>query len=413
ALTLGRIPDPRCLDPLRKAAGGDKGAWVRVGSLLALGALRQSADLALFQEAFQDAELAPIQRAAVPFAILKIRSGLGASSLHAETQRPAGNANLRGAAVLAAYVATPEAEPECLAALEDPSPLVRAAAAAGLVVRPPASAQVILDRLRREKDRNVRGLLVSALAAMDRTPAIRAALLSLATDQDEKKEPRIAALLGLADEWGVAENVKPLKRLLLSQNDPIVGAAIHAIARTGQAEAVEELLKLVRAGSPYLQSYALGSLLRAVADAPQPLPKEAEVFDACRRRAADDLLSRLQDLGGKLVELPSAADRKAAADGVFAALADPARLGLWRLSREARGWEIANSMLPVLLDLDDLADRGGKEEAAPPDGSAPGGPAPGGGEAGQRAPSSTPEEVDLLDFLAEQPYLRKEDLGAR
>ena len=67
-------------------------------------------------------------------------------------------------------------------------------------------------------------------------------------------------------------------------------------------------------------------------------------------------------------------------------------------------------MIPAVFDLDDIADKSDYDNPAKTGDSPVKGEKP---ETGARTLQGTPEEQDLLDFLAEQRYFGPEDLGAR
>ena len=90
----------------------------------------------------------------------------------------------------------------------------------------------------------------------------------------------------------------------------------------------------------------------------------------------------------------------------FRDIDDPDGHDLWRWNETDRGWHEVNRLLPRIFSLDDLADRADIESR----GDMPGG---GGGGEKRAAPEGRPQEQDLLDFLAYEPYFSQEDLGGR
>lgn len=400
-LALARIETPGSLAAILLAAESDPDPSVREAALLALGVFGDTRGAPhILRLALTDEKLKPEPRAAAAFALARTRRD--DAVVYLAPPPPAAHPAFRAGVLLAECLVNPQAAPQ--ARLDDASDLVRAAAATGCMLRPPAAPEPILQRLRQERDTQVRTLLVYALAAMLPHTEAREALREIAARDSEKREARVAALTGLSWESGVAENAKPIRRLIQPQNDKVVAAAAFALARTRDPEGIRTLLGLVRTGSPYLQFYAYGSLLHVALLPPEEIPEAAAI-----REAGEALRASSKDALQELARLAASGKRGDEAREAFRALGDPiAGLDLWSLDRQERVWRILNDLLPVILNLDDLTDRGvGQEPPKSPVDGSPQGPEPG------RARSATPEEQDLLDFLAERPYFAKEDLRAR
>jgi HEAT repeat protein len=418
-MALSRILDPSCLPELREVAESDrKHAWVRTTTCLGLGLFGDpdGKTVPLLRTLLRNKrDAGPYQRTSA-LSLGRIESDESAAELLATLESLPGERPLLAASiVLAASVRTPDAHPEHFLDSEDE--IVRRAAAIGLLIRPLPSSQasVLLDLVRKPaspRDRHVRPMLYHALAAVERTDEIRDQLLRCATRSAENKEVRVAAILGLATEWGITAHYKPLKKALQrGRNDPVAASMLFALAQTGEREAVGELIKVLKSGSGLQRVYAAGSLLYLVSLSRPGVahPDERTIFDAIGRlrgNVRDSSLRYLvEDVAGAL-NTSDAVKRAERARSWFRDTPDPYRLHLWDWTRVDRSWAAVNDFVTALLELDDIADKGDPLEGALPGGD------PGLGS--QRNVQATPEEVDMLDFLRERPaYFGPGDLGDR
>ena len=94
--------------------------------------------------------------------------------------------------------------------------------------------------------------------------------------------------------------------------------------------------------------------------------------------------------------------RKLAHEGL-AAVGDPRNLHLFDRTREERAWALLNSMLPYILELDDVAVDLEKHDSSTPPRAEPG--------SNKKDEGGSEEELDLIDFLREKPYFVPADLG--
>jgi hypothetical protein len=376
-------------------------------SCLALGHFGLADDAELLHGRLTDARCR--YRAAAALALAKLPGG-GALLRHEELPR---DARVAAALVLATAIAAPEAD--CRGHLRHRSALVRRAAATALLVRPltAAEAGVLIDALKRPdapKDRSARARMLQALALVPgRTPAIRARLLKSAL-KEKGGEAQAAALIGLASEWNVKDQFKPLRTLLkLSDKDPLIGPLFLALARTGHPKAVDLLLDELRRDG-YRPLYAAGCLIHEVVATRDGKrhPSEREILDAVGAAAA--VPPPLRRLAKNLRDREAGLQREIAARD-FDAFDDPHDQKLWSRTLVERAWNEVNRLLPFLFELDDLADAGdpSKRDQGPAIGL-------GGGDDGdgKKAPTQgKPAEQDLLWFLARMPYFGPEDLRVR
>jgi HEAT repeat protein len=413
AATLARILDPRALPELRGAAIADKDRWVQRTALLGLGLFRGREDVDLFAG---NLALRPEKRRdpAAAIGLGKLRgSPTAANALLTRLAKPPRDEHLTGALLLAAAVRSADAP--ILQFLTHKKPLVQRVAAACLQIRPLAPDQVaaLLKQISRGRLSDVLELQFYALATMpERTPAIREALLDCAVKTKFKSGARVAAMIGLAYEWGKKEKtydrLAKLYRGIRGRNDNVVAALMFAMVRTGDPRAVESLLGVLKAGSPFLRFYASGALFHLIALSPEEHPRADEIaslLERQRSRTEDKRLLRLIDLVGRWRTPPEGTTdrRKLARDGLRA-IGDPRKLHLFDWTRKERAWEIINSMVPLIFELDALLgsmsepDLSGKKPE----------PKPG---SGGKDEAGSEEELDLLDWLTEQPYFVPEDLG--
>ncbi len=406
-MVLARILDLRALPELRGAAQKHEDVEVRKTAGLALGLFRRAEDLPLLTRLLQDGDFRHGHQRSAAIALAKLRTPGAQEVLRAAVATPARDVHVAAATLLAAVIAAPGIDLSPY--LNHDEKLLRSVAAAALMLRPLAAAEAgpLLALLKKPReDREVRALQFHALGAIrDRTDEIRDRLLACVVKGDERGEARIAALVGLAYEYGRGEVYAPLRRYygsLSGRNDPQVGPLLFAMARSGDPKAVEDLVAHCGSGSDFIAFYAGASLLHLVAFAPQELPSEAAVFDAIAklRDRPDALLRELSDLGFQVRAEKDRQRRPALAAGGFTKLRDPKDLHLWDWDASQRAWGTANGLLHVIFELDDVAEKGKA--------TSPGGPPPGGKEGRTGA---TPEEQDLLDFLGEAPYFVPEDLG--
>jgi HEAT repeat protein len=412
AATLARILDPRALPELRGAAVADKDRWVQRTALLGLGLFRAREDVDLFAG---NLSLRPEKRRdpAAAIGLGKLRgSPTAANALLTRLAKPPRDAHLTCALLLAAAVRSSEAPIQRF--LTHKKPLVQRVAAACLQIRPLAPDQVdaLLKQINRGRFTDVLELQFYALATMpERTAAVREALLDCAVKSKFKSGARVAALIGLAYEWGKKENYDRLAKLyrgIRGRNDNVVAALMFAMVRTGDPRAVESLLGVLKAGSPFLRFYASGALFHLIALGPEEHPRADEIaslLERQRSRTEDKRLLRLIDLIGRWRTPPEGTtDRSKLARDGLREVGDPRNLHLFDRTRKERAWEIINSMVPLIFELDALLgsmsepDLSGKIPEAKPG-------------SGGKDEAGSEEELDLLDWLTEQPYFVPEDLG--
>jgi HEAT repeat protein len=416
SMCLGAIRDSRGLDALRAAAKEDQNRWVRQTALLVIGQFEQSADTLLLLSALQDKDLNHKHQPAAGLALARLRSDKAAAELLSFAQKKRLNKHILAACILGVAVSTPAIEDVwtlCSTHLAHDDKLVRRVAAASLMLRPDAilDPDALLKTIKKTRDKNVRASLYLALAAVPRTDEIRGALLDAVAK--EKGKVRIWAAIGLAKEWGERETYDRLKRLHRNLKDPEAAAVYFAMVRTGAPRAVDELLRIGKddLDRAFYASGALGHLIY-VQSVNEPHRRTEEIqkrFIELRasglRGAKGDHLKALLD---KLIDLrwdkKDRAVRRDKALAAFREIGDPFNLGLWHLSLEERAQDEANRLLLPILALDDIQDIG---EASPKVGGegAPridtGGPDP-------AVASSSPEEVDLIDYLS-SGYFQRED----
>jgi len=416
AATLGRILDPRALPELRGAAVSDKDRWVRKTSLLALGLFKDIKDVDLFT-GILDLRPEKDREPAAALALGKLAgSATAANALLARLANPPRDEHLTAALLLVASVRSPEAPVADFLAHKER--LVQRVAAACLQLRPlePGAVPILLKQIERGRYREVRELQFYALATMaDRTPQVRDALLDCAVKTEYKSGSRVAALIGLAYEWGGGKQAEQYDRLLKcyrsvsGRNDTVAAALMLAMARTGDPRAIDRLLRVTKTASPFVRFYATGALFHLIAFAPEEQPRAAEIASAIvgqRSHTEDPDLLRLIDLVGRWQSQPEGVqDRRVLARTGLKEIGDPRGLHLFDWTREERAWEIVNSMVPLILELDKLLGTMDADSIGPnPDLK----PTPGNGG---KDDSGTDEEIDLFDFLQEQPYYVAEDRG--
>jgi len=400
ALTLARILDPRALPELREAAVSDSDRWVRRASLLSLGLFAETRDVDLFIGVL-DHRKENRREPAAALALGKLRgSSTAANALLSRLEKPPDDDHLTCALLLAAALRSPQARVEDFLAHDDR--LVQRVAAACLQLRPlePGRIGPLLRQIERGRYREVRELQFYALATMaERTNQIREVLVDCAVKTEYKTGSRVAALIGLAYEWGRKDHFEDLHRLerrLQTRNDPVREANLLALARTGDPRAVDVLLKLAERASPQIRFYAVGSLLHMLAFGPEENDRTTEIVERVLRARTDDAdLGRLIDVFAEWHRpREGTGDRRKLVRDRLEEIGDPRGMHLFSWTREDRVWEIVNSMVPLILQLDfgkadtdslgpgrDYKREGrGKEEGA------------------------TEEELDLLSFLAEKPY---------
>lgn len=433
-MVLARILDPVALPQIRKAANKSRHPFVRQTACLALGVFGQREDRALLGDRLKDRDYRRLHQRAAALGLAKLsRYNVGPYLTPMVTKLPA-DEHTAAAVILAATIALPGFDAR--KKLENRDVLVRRAATVALLARPIAAADAgpLLKRLRRSEDKRLREIQFRAIGAIkERTPEIRKLLLDCATKEKQHNKPaRIAAAIGLASEWGVKDQYKPLRnayRSHASRNDPLNGALLFALAHTlspkppkppesdqdrkdppkadkRQPDAVDDLLGVAKDGSEWLACYAVGSLLVYLADCEVSNDKADTILkdiDRSRMRTEDVILSDLLKLARKLSDL-QADERRAAARAGLAKIPDPSNLHLWDRTEEGRRWEIVNNdFLPMIFELDALVDYGN------PLSHAEEGPVV--THRARVVPPGEPAEQDLFDFLTEKPYFGPEDLA--
>ena len=260
--------------------------------------------------------------------------------------------------------------------------------------------------------REVRELQFCALGAIRaRTDEIRNALLDCAVKTKYKSGARVAALTSLSYEWNVQSNFKRLHGLyrgMRNRNDAKLFALMFAMARSGHPESIDVQLRTIRTAPAQRCFYASASLFHVIALAPGKHPRAGDICSAIqsqRSRMEDRQLLRLIDLVGRWSSPPDGTpDRAAIARDGFREIGDPKNLHLFDWTREDRTWELINSMIPHILQLDKLLGA-----LSSPEGGAKPEPEPG---SGKKDEAGSEEELDLLHFLQEKPYYVPEDLGS-
>ncbi|MHC4937610.1 MAG: HEAT repeat domain-containing protein [Planctomycetota bacterium] len=412
AATLARILDPRALPELRGAAASDDDRWVQRTALLGLGLFRQREDVDLFAA---NLDLRPEKRrdACAALGLGKLpASPTAANALLARLAKPPRDEHLTAALLLASAIRTDETP--VLDFLAHKKRVVQHVAAACLQIRPlaPDRIEPLLKQIRRGRFTDVRAMQFHALAAMpERTDAIRAELLDCAVKTKYKAGARVAALIGLAHEWGKMENYERLAKLyrgVQNRNDEVVAALMFAMVRTGDPRAVKSLLHVVKTGSDFLRFYAAGALFHLIALGPEEIAGADQIaseIERQRSRTEDKRLLELIDLVGRWRSPPEGTtDRRALARDGLKRIGDPRDLHLFDWTREERAWAIVNSMVPLILQLDKLLGAMSEPDTS---GQKPQ-PKPG---SGGKEEAGSEEELDLLDWLQEQPYYVPEDLG--
>jgi len=414
AATLARILDPRALPELRGATQKDEDKWVRRFAALSLGFYRRAEDIDVLTAVLKSRERKrPASAAAL--ALGKIPYATATNALLSRLGKPPRDQHLAAALLLAASIRSPETPAAELRFLKHKERLIRRVAAACLLIRPPSPAQTakLLRLVADTGDREVRELQYYALGLIpERTPAIRQALLDCGVKTKFKTGVRVAALIGLADEWNVGENFDRLHgryRAMKGRNDPVVAALLHAMVRTGDPKAIEICRKVIKTGSPFLRFYASAALFHRIALAGKEPPPGAdriagEIVQQRSRTQNPELLS-LIDLVSRWRSPPEGVRdrRKLARDG-FKSVGDPKGLHLFDWDREERAWALLNRMIPYIFELDEqLVALSAHDTSTPPT------PDPGVGKS--KSESGSEEELDMLDFLKEKPYFVPRDLG--
>lgn len=409
--TLARILDPRALPQIRAAAVEDKDRWVRRTALLALGLFQRPEDVSLLAGRL-NARRVKRRPLAAALAMGKIPDIAATQDLVARLAKPPGDEHIVAAYILAAAVRSPDAPIEKF--LGDKRRLVQRVAAAALQIRPISADQapMLIRFIERGRYREVRELQHWALGAIkERTPEIRNALLDCAVKTKYKSDTRVAALASLAYEWNVKSNYDRLHQLYRSiraRNDSVLFALMFAMARSGDEKSIDTLLRVIKTAPAQRCYYASASLFHVIALAPGKHPRAGEIAGAIARqrsRVEDPRLLRLIDLVGRWSSPPDGTpDRGAIARDGFRDIGDPKDLHLFDWTREERAWQIVNSMVPHIFELDQLLgsmsnpEGGAKPEAKP--------------GSGKKDEAGSEEEMDLLEFLQEKPYYVPGDLGS-
>jgi HEAT repeat protein len=415
AATLSRILDPRALPELRGASSlKEKDKWVRRSAVLSLGLYRRVEDVALF-DSILDRRDRKLRDPTAALALGKIDHPNATNALLSRLGKPPQDVHLTAGILLAASIRSPDTPAAEKRFIEHKKRLVRRVAAACLLIRPPTPSQTkaLLKIVNRTGDREVRELQYYALGLVPgRTPEIREALLDCAVNNSKHKTgARVAALIGLADELNERANFPRLYgcyRTLSARNDPVVAALLHAMVRTGEKKAIDICLSELKKGSTFLRFYASAALFHHIALSKDAPPRAAEIAGAIARqrsRTQNPQLLQLIDLVGRWRSPPEGVkDRSVLAREGLIELGDPRELHLFDRTREERAWALVNQMLPHILELDDLiVDLQSHDTSSVP------APDPGAGK--KKSESGSEEELDMLDFLREQPYFVPRDLG--
>ena len=410
AATLARILDPRALPALRGAAQKDKDAWVRRLSILTLGLYRLADDINFLNDVL-DRSAKRERDPAAALALGKIPRPESAHRLLARLTKPPQDEHLTSGILLAAAVRSPDVPVGEF--LEHKKKVVRRIAAACLLIRPPdtETLEQLLKLADRKGDREVRALQYYALGLIPaRTKEIREALLDCAVKTKHKTEVRVAALVGLADEWNEHANFQRLHnhyRSIQGRNDPVVAAFFPAMVHTGDPKAVDICKRVLKSGSPFLRFYATAALFQAIALGPDKHAEAGIITDAIlaqRPHTQNPQLLKLIDLVLRWSSPPEGITdvRRLAREGL-AALGDPRNLHLFDRTREERAWALLNSMLPYIFELDDVAVDLERHDTSTPPRAEPG--------SNKKDEGGSEEELDLIDFLREKPYFVPADLG--
>ncbi|MHC4550111.1 MAG: HEAT repeat domain-containing protein [Planctomycetota bacterium] len=423
AMTLARIGDPDGVAALRVGARHDEHRYVRRTCSLALGLLGDDAPRPGRADAFREAAIQTLieilrsrergaTKAAAALALAKTGHPQAAAELRAAAKTLSKDPHDAAAILIAATIVHDKTD--LTPWVGHPEKLVRRAATTGLLIRPlpPTRADLLLERLKRERDPGIRALLYHALGAVQ-DGALRAALLRAATRSAEKAEARIAAAIELAQEYGVQESCRPLLEALHkihSRNDPVTAPLIFALAMTGAPEATEKLTKLMTAPDAGHRSfYAAGSLLHVLCQDPTRFGDAADLLRRIAGLSQDPWVRKVAALATDLRwKRDQPQEMRALAHARLAQMGDPFGLGLWDRGRRDRAWQLVNRVLPRIFELDDITELGDPGEHADDD---PREHAGGSlrGESG-KGPSAKPEELDLLDFLGEAPYFVPDDV---
>lgn len=419
-MTLARIGDPECLPDLRGLAGSRKATpWIRQVACLSLGLFDDERDetIRVLVKNVTEAKgkKDPLYLRASALALARFDTRLSADTLlslsrdkSALPQAP----NFAAACILGAAIRSAKAEPERF--IEDPRKIVRRAAAVGLILRPLAERDItVIHTVLNSKsfrDDEVRRLLWLAVAA---TPGRRADLLERVRRPSGDPKERVAAAIGLSYARNIKEDYTVLKSLLRSQNDPFQAALLHALLQTGDKEAVDVVLRIYRRSSKKLKFYAAGSLIYHVTlSNPDKLhPRAHEVLEKLSELAhsSDRLLAQLDTHGLRNSDLKQQAInfRK-----LFARVRDPYQLHLWDWTKDKRAWAEANRLLYRIFELDDIPDFANLDDPTRV-GEGQFNPGSAGPNSGKRPLTGSPDEQDMLDFLAEERYFAEELLGGR
>ena len=223
------------------------------------------------------------------------------------------------------------------ARLGDPSPSVRATAAAALVRQTPLATEA-LNRIFDGNDADAKVIAIDAIGALD---GGKERLAALAADRDLRVRARVATAVA---QWK-PENARALLDKLLHDEDAGVrGQALAGLARLGDRGALGEITEALEDRSLGVRLAALGALVRvgrdavgnqllALASGPQATPASGDRYVALRAAVQ---LSRVGYAG---VALPAL---RAAADDADPALRAAAMNAAGELGREGNALALAH-----------------------------------------------------------------------
>jgi HEAT repeat protein len=435
-MTLARILDPQCVPALQEVAKTHRDPEVRKTACLALGIFGEDpkypGSVELLGRLLGENDPRKEHQRAAALGLGKIATEDARIRLLGQLEALPSQEHQAAAILLGACLRSPKVEP--LRFVQHKERIVRLVAATCLLIRPVRAQRVetLLGLVKRpNKDERLRALHFHALGAMPRTEAIRKRLLDCAKTSREEKGVRVAALIELAREWNVRSNLPVLKRAwtpLKARNDPLAAALLFAMVRSGDPEAIDILLRVVKQGSDLMRFYAGGSLLHYafLTRTDERQEREGHIRDAVARFRSSRLsgLRKLDDLRGAAAYKSDLAKRAEIAREHFRTIRDRFRLHLWDWTPEDRAWSLVNELLVDILELDDIAHRGdvfGREGESGDGGddgrSEDDGPSDnpekklGTDAKVGRAVTGTPDEQDMLDFLREEPYYGPRDLG--
>jgi len=435
-MTLARVLDPQCIPALQEVAKTHRDKQVRKTACLVLGIFGEDAkhpgSVELLGKLLLDKDPRKEHQRTAALGLGKIPTEDARIRLLGPLETLPGQEHQAAAILLGACLRSPKAEP--LRFVHHEERIVRLVAATCLLIRPARAQEVekLLALVKRpNKDERLRAIHFHALGAMPRTQEIRDRLLDCAKTSREEKEVRVAALIELAREWNVRSNFPALKRAwvpLKARNDPLAAALLFAMVRSGDPEAIDILLRVVKQGSDLMRFYAAGSLLHYafLTRTDERQPREDKIRDAVARFRSSRVsnLRKLDDLRGAAAYESDLEKRAEIAREHLRTIRDRFRLHLWDWTPEDRAWSQVNELLVDILELDDIADRGdvfGREgesdDGGDDGGSEEDGPTDnpekklGADAKVGRAVTGTPDEQDMLDFLREEPYYGPGDLG--